>query len=374
MLTTLLGGLSPRQFLAEYWQKKPLLIRQAVPGFQGVLDKATLFGLARSPDVESRLIRHDHSEWEVIHGPQRAADLRGKRSPWTVLVQGVNLFVAEGDRLLHSFDFIPQARLDDLMVSYAVDGGGVGPHFDHYDVFLLQGMGQRRWRIGAQTDRTLVEGAPLRILKNFAPTEDWILEPGDMLYLPPHWAHDGIAVGECMTCSIGFRTPTGAELGHQFLGYLQDQLCLTEVYADPDLAPPEHSAEIGTAMVDQVAGMLDKIRWDRAQVADFLGRYLTEPKARVFFDPPEEPVSRRAFGVALKNRGFRLDARSILLFQGERFYLNGEPAEVPAGDVEAVRELADRRALPPSAAWTTPLADCLYEWYCDGFGGPIQES
>ncbi|MBL8448088.1 MAG: cupin domain-containing protein [Zoogloeaceae bacterium] len=369
MLTTLLGGLTPAQFLADYWQKKPLLIRQAIPSFTGTLSKKELFDLARSPDVESRLIRHTESDWSVTHGPQRAADLKGKRDPWTVLVQGVNLFVPAADELLHSFDFIPQARLDDLMVSYAVDGGGVGPHFDHYDVFLLQGMGRRRWRIGIQADRSLIEGAPLRILKHFAPTEDWILEPGDMLYLPPHYAHDGVAVGECMTYSIGFRTPTGAELGQQFLAYLQDHLCLEDVYSDPDLAPPEHSAEIGPDMVAQVAGMLEKIRWDRNQVADFLGRTLTEPKAHVFFEPPEEPLSRRAFGTALKKHGFRLDARSILLFQGACFYLNGEPVEIAAGDARAVRELADRRALPAGAAWNGSLGDCLYEWYCNGFGG-----
>jgi 50S ribosomal protein L16 3-hydroxylase len=177
-------------------------------------------------------------------------------------------------------------------------------------------------------------------------------------------------VGECMTYSIGFRTPTGEELANQFLGYLQDHLCLEDVYADPDLTPPEHSAEIGPAMVAQVAGMLEKIRWNPEQVADFLGRYLTEPKAHVFYDPPEEPLSRRAFGTRLKSEGFRLDARSILLFAGERFYLNGEPVTVPAGEAETVRTLADHRALPPATAWTAPLADCLFEWYCDGFGGP----
>ncbi len=369
MLTTLLGGLTHAQFLADYWQKKPLLIRQAIPGFTGTLRKTELFDLARSPDVESRLIRHTESEWSVTHGPQRAADLKGKRDPWTVLVQGVNLFVPDADRLLHSFDFIPQARLDDLMVSYAVDGGGVGPHFDHYDVFLLQGMGRRHWRIGDQADRSLIEGAPLRILKHFAPTEDWILEPGDMLYLPPHYAHDGVAVGECMTYSIGFRTPTGTELGHQFLGYLQDQLSLNGVYADPGLTPPDHSAEIGPAMIDQVADMLANIRWDRVQVADFLGRHLTEPKPHVFFEPPEEPLSPRAFAAQVKNGGFRLDARSLLLFQGEHFYLNGEPADVPAAEFDAIRYLADHRALPSIAA-SPALATCLYNWYCDGFGTP----
>ncbi|NTV11561.1 MAG: cupin domain-containing protein, partial [Zoogloea sp.] len=161
MITTLLGGLSAEEFLAEYWQKKPLLVRQAVPGFAGLLSKEDMFDLACDPDVESRYVRHTETSWDVRHGPQRRADLRGKKSPWTVLVQGLNLFVPEGDELMHRFHFIPQARLDDLMVSYAVDGGGVGPHFDNYDVFLLQGMGKRRWQIANQDDHTLIEGIPL---------------------------------------------------------------------------------------------------------------------------------------------------------------------------------------------------------------------
>lgn len=154
MTNTLLGGLSAEEFLAEYWQKKPLLVRQAVPGFTGVVTRDEIFQLARDPDVESRYVTHNNRDWEVIHGPQKASDLRNKKRPWTVLVQGLNLFCPDGDALLHRFDFIPQARLDDLMVSYAVDGGGVGPHFDNYDVFLLQGIGQRRWLISDQEDRT----------------------------------------------------------------------------------------------------------------------------------------------------------------------------------------------------------------------------
>lgn len=375
-LETLLGGLSAREFLAEYWQKKPLLIRQAVPGFTGVLSKDELFDLACDPDVESRYIRLPadglEGDWTLEHGPQSRGRLRGKKQPWTVLVQGLNLWVPDGDRLLHRFDFIPQARLDDLMVSYAVDGGGVGPHFDNYDVFLLQGMGKRRWQISDQADRSLIEGAPLRILKNFRPAEDWVLEPGDMLYLPPHWAHNGVAIGECTTYSIGFRSPTAQEIGSEFLGWLQERICLEGLYADPDLALQQNSAEISSRMVDQIERMLAGIRWSRADVEAFVGAYLTEPKSHVFFDPPEEPLSRKRFDTALRARGFALDPRSLLLFSAAGFHLNGEPLEIDAALHDALATLAHRRALPADAFADAPdgLTALLYDWYENGFGAP----
>ncbi|MDX9718381.1 MAG: cupin domain-containing protein [Thauera sp.] len=375
-LETLLGGLSAREFLAEYWQKKPLLIRQAVPGFTGVLSKDELFDLACDPDVESRYIRLPadglEGDWTLEHGPQSRGRLRGKKQPWTVLVQGLNLWVPDGDRLLHRFDFIPQARLDDLMVSYAVDGGGVGPHFDNYDVFLLQGMGKRRWQISDQADRSLIEGAPLRILKNFRPAEDWVLEPGDMLYLPPHWAHNGVAIGECTTYSIGFRSPTAQEIGSEFLGWLQERICLEGLYADPDLALQQNSAEISSRMVDQIERMLAGIRWSRADVEAFVGAYLTEPKSHVFFDPPEEPLSRKRFDTALRARGFALDPRSLLLFSAAGFHLNGEPLEIDAALRDTLATLAHRRALPADAFADAPagLTALLYDWYENGFGAP----
>ncbi|WP_418646883.1 JmjC domain-containing protein [Thauera butanivorans] len=375
-LETLLGGLSARAFLAEYWQKKPLLIRQAVPGFRGVLERDELFELACDADVESRYIRLPadglEGEWTLEHGPQSRGRLRGRKQPWTVLVQGLNLWVPEGDRLLHCFDFIPQARLDDLMVSYAVDGGGVGPHFDNYDVFLLQGTGKRRWQISDQADRTLIEGAPLRILKNFQPTEDWVLEPGDMLYLPPHWAHNGIAIGECTTYSIGFRSPTAQELGSEFLGWLQERIQLDGIYTDPDLELQQNSAEIGSRMVDQIEGMLSGIRWSRADIEEFVGAYLTEPKAHVFFEPPEQTLSRKAFERAVRARGFALDARSLLLFSAAGFHLNGEPLEFAPVLHDAMAKLAHQRSLPAEdlAACPTELLDMLHDWYESGFGAP----
>ena len=374
MMKTLLGGMSPRQFLEEYWQKKPLLVRQAVPGFTGVVSRDELFDLACDEDVESRYVRYlpdtPGSEWVLERGPQTRGRLRGKRQPWTVLVQGLNLWSAAGDALLHQFDFIPQARLDDLMVSYAVDGGGVGPHFDNYDVFLIQGTGKRRWQIADQEDRSLVEDAPLRILKNFEPAHDWVLEPGDMLYLPPHWAHNGTAIGECTTYSIGFRSPTAQELGAEFLGWMQERICLDGLYADPDLTLQENSAEIGPKMIDQIEAMLSAIRWSRKDVTEFVGEYLTEPKSHIFFDPPEKPLSRKRFDTAVAKHGYALDARALLLWSEAGFYLNGEPVEFDPVDRPALADLAHRRRLGPGPALSVGFLDLLYQWYEDGFAHP----
>ena len=250
---TLLGGLNVNKFLRDYWQKKPLLIKQAIPDFKGLLDPKQLMQLACSPDAQARLVENKRGKWQLHHGPFEAEDLSGLgKSKWTMLLQGVNHTLPEGAELLKLFNFIPHSRLDDLMVTYAPKGGGVGPHFDSYDVFLLQGSGHRRWQISSQKDRSLVPGAPLRILQNFTLEHEWILEPGDMLYLPPHWAHNGIAEDDCMTYSIGFRTPSYQELGEQFLVYLQDNLCLEGMYADPDLKTQKHPSEISSDMLKQV--------------------------------------------------------------------------------------------------------------------------
>lgn len=363
MISTLLGGLSPRQFLADYWQKKPLLIRNAVPGFQGLLSRDELIALACRDDVESRLV--DCGEWSVKHGPLSKRDFKFKGTPWTVLVQGINLLVDEGDALLREFDFIPYARLDDLMASYATDGGGVGPHFDNYDVFLLQGAGRRHWRIGAQRDKRIVEGLPLKILRDFRPTQEFTLEPGDMLYLPPQYAHDGVAVGDCTTWSIGFRAPPYAELGDAFLTYLQDNIDLPGRYADPGLRR-QRAGEIGADMIDRITAELARIRWQRRDVADFLGRYLTEPKHNVYFDPPSAPYGLSRFTTLAMKRGLRLDRRSQLLYVGSRFYLNGETVQVASSFKRSFMTLADARELAGSevANADVPL---LHEWYRDGF-------
>src|SRR6202171_2072013 len=277
----LLGGLSAAIFLRKYWQKKPLLVRQAVGGFQGLLSRAELFGLAGRDDVESRLVRHARGRWTLAQGPFRAADL--KRLPardWTLLVQGVNLHVAAADALLRRFAFIPYARLDDVMVSYAAPGGGVGPHVDSYDVFLLQGEGRRRWRLGGQTrqmnrqrDLTLDPSLPVKILTRFRPDAEYMLDAGDMLYLPPAYAHDGVAVDACTTYSIGFRAPSAQELGTAFLDWLRDRLALDGRYCDAGRRPSAEPGRIEQTLQSRCARMLARIRWDRDSVAQFLGHY-----------------------------------------------------------------------------------------------------
>lgn len=375
-IETLLGGLSPERFLTEYWQKKPLLVRQAIPGFQGLLGKTELFDLASRDDAESRLVQANRGRWLLDHGPFEPEDLATlPKRGWSLLVQGVNHFLPAADILLRSFSFAPYARLDDLMVSFAPDGGGVGPHFDSYDVFLIQGLGRRRWEISAQTDLDLVEGAPLRILKRFQVEQSWELEAGDMLYLPPKYAHNGVALGDCMTYSVGFRAPTTQEIATQFLVYLQDQLALSGRYADPKLKRPRHPAEIDGEMLQQLEAMIAKIRWNRRDIADFAGRYLSEPKAHIFFEPPARPLAAAAFRRQAEKHGIRLDPRSLLLFKGSSFFINGEAIRASTRAAAMLRKLADQRQIGPTIL-LDELVGILYEWYRLGYlhlnSGPHQ--
>ncbi|MEQ1663421.1 MAG: cupin domain-containing protein [Thiobacillus sp.] len=366
MKTPLLGGLSPAHFLRDYWHKRPLLIRGALPGFNGLLSAAEMRELACRDDVESRLIQGSGRHWQLDHGPFRKRDL-SKLPPadWTLLVQSLNHVLPEADALLSRFDFIPHARLDDLMVSYAVPGGSVGPHVDSYDVFLLQGQGHRRWKISAQTDLAMLDDAPLKILRRFKPEEEWVLGPGDMLYLPPQIAHHGVAVDDCMTYSIGFRAPMVEELAQGFLMHLQDSLTLEGRYADPDLKLQAHPGEISRAMLKQVEAMIARIRWSKNDIAEFAGRYLSEPKPNVFFDAPDDPQRFAVFSKQANKTGVALHAKSRLLFSGDHFYINGERFEPSADQADALRQLADQRHLvPPMPA---SLHARFYEWYEAGW-------
>lgn len=365
-----LGGLTAQEFLTEYWQKKPLLIRQAFPGFGDWLTPDELAGLACEEDAQSRLVLERRGKWYLENGPFDEARFAAlPKKGWSLLVQGVNHFLPEGEALLQQFDFIPTARLDDLMVSFAPDGGGVGPHFDSYDVFLLQGHGRRLWRISEQQDMALVEGAPLRILKHFDTLQEWLLEPGDMLYLPPRYAHWGIAVGECMTWSVGFRAPTAQELGVQFLSHMQEHLHLDGMYADPDLQLQEHPAEISMQMVDKVEYMLQSIKWNKADISNFLGEYLTEPKPHVVFDPPRR-MAKQKFQDQLAKTGVKLDLKSQMLTHDRRVFINGESVEVEQAALPLLRQLADMRALPAMRATEPSMAqvvELLWLWSCAGY-------
>ncbi len=362
-----LGGLTAKQFFRDYWQKKPLLIRQAFPHFSGLLTPDELAGLACEEDAQSRLVIFKQGKWQLESGPfdeTRFAKLPKK--DWTLLVQEVNHFLPEAAALLQQFNFVPTARLDDLMVSFAPDGGGVGPHFDSYDVFLLQGMGKRLWRISDQQQQQLVEGAPLRILQHFESQQEWLLEAGDMLYLPPRYAHWGIAVGDCMTYSIGFRAPSVQELATQFLMHLQDTVALDGFYTDPDLLAQTHPAEISEQMVSKIDDVLKNVVWNKRDVSHFLGIYLTEPKAHVIFTPPRK-ISLEKFVARLQKEPIKLALQSLMLFEGDQVYINGLALQPKTDALIDLQKLADTRVLHPMERYTEHLAELLYDWYQAGF-------
>lgn len=361
----LLGGLSPAVFLNEYWQKKPLLVRQAVPDFAGLLSLEDLQQLAEREDAVTRLVELRNKRWQLEQGPFNARRWARLKEGWTLLVQNVNHFLPAAADLFYSFDFISHARLDDLQVSASPAGGGIGPHLDSYDVFLLQARGSKRWQISTQTDHELDPDAPLKILSNFRVEQEWVLEPGDMLYLPPGVAHCGTALEPGMTYSIGFRAPSANDLAHEFLDFLHDHLDLPGRYADPDVAPVEHPAAIDPQMCERIAGLLSGIRWDSDLVRDFLGCMLSEPKQHVFFEGPDRPVSRAVFARRVAEQGVRLDLKTQLLFSGTRFYCNGEAFDADGDEGRLLTELADTRRLAPCRC-SDALLDWLYEAYCVG--------
>lgn len=284
-----------------------------------------------------------------------------------MLVHEVDRFLPAARALLERFNFLPYARLDDLMVSYAAQGGGVGPHCDSYDVFLLQGQGRRRWRVSHQRDTEAVAGAPLKLLRNFRPQQEWVLEPGDMLYLPPGWAHDGVALDPCMTYSIGFRAPAWQELAIHFLRFLEDRIELDGLYADPGLKLQNAPARIGRAMVREVANRLDGIRWNASDVARFLGQYLTEPPAHVFFTPARKRLSLAGFAARARRDGVGLDLSSQMLYFGDAFFINGETVEAKGRARASLRLLADTRVLSAVDGTQRGLAALLHQWYVAGY-------
>jgi 50S ribosomal protein L16 3-hydroxylase len=357
----LLGGLTPARFMKRHWQKKPLLVRNAIAGFQPLLAPAQLFALAARDEVESRLVVHDGKGWRLQRGPlQRRALPPLKQPGWTLLVQGVDLHDDGAHALLQSFSFLPAARLDDLMISYASDQGGVGPHFDSYDVFLLQAQGRRRWRIGRQSDLTLQEGVPLKILANFEWEEEFLLEPGDMLYLPPGYAHDGVAMGECQTYSIGFRAPAQAELARELLQRIADEAAEDgpdRLYADPKQAATESSAAIPDGLARFAEQAVAAAMKDPSALARALGQYLTEPKPQVWF----------ASGAAPRQlKSLVLDARTRMLHDERHVFINGEAWRAAGRDARLMRRLADQRRLDASElAGASEAARALLQSWCE---------
>lgn len=361
--TPLLGGLSAQQFMRRHWQKKPFLIRQAIPGFEPLLSRTELFSMAQSESVESRLIvQQGGGHWSLKHGPFAKSSLPPlKRAGWTLLVQGVDLHHDAVHGLMQRFRFIPDARLDDVMISWASDGGGVGPHFDSYDVFLLQASGRRRWRIGRQKDLSLQDGVPLKILNHFEPEQEWVLEPGDMLYLPPNWAHDGVAEGgDCMTYSIGFRVPQRGGLAGELAQRLADDYEDETLYRDPAQKATSNPAQMPAALLSFAQEALLRMAKDEQALACVLGEVMTEPKPKVWF---EEPTSEWSPGAVT------LDRRTRMMYDDDFVFINGEAFRASGRDARLMRLLADERGLTAKAVQgaSVQAQALLADWFEAGW-------
>jgi len=358
-------------FLRDHWQKRPLLIRNPWKAWRNPLEPDELAGLACEEGMESRLVTQKRGTWKLEEGPfaESRFGALGK-TPWTLLVQAVDHAVPDVAALIAPFRFVPNWRIDDVMVSYATDGGGVGPHFDQYDVFLVQGLGRRRWQIGARCDErsALLPHDDLRLLADFAATDEWILEPGDILYVPPGFAHDGVAVGDdCMTYSIGFRAPSRRELIENWCDDLLAEMPEEDRYGDPDLAIQDNPGEISANAVERLHAMIIETMRDRAAFARWFGQYSSTPKYPDMDWRPEAPVSRAALrasiatGLALERNPasrfafLRHDAQAVSLFvDGEIYACAGETAAL------AERLCAqDRGAIDPDLASSDEALDLI---------------
>ncbi len=355
--------------MRAHWQRKHHLVRQALPDFQGVVTPKEVLTLATRDEAQARLIIREGKTWHVEHGPFSAKALKSLPAKnWTILVQGLNALVPEADALMRQFAFIPYARLDDVMVSLAAPGGGVGPHFDSYDVFLLQGQGRRRWKISTQSDLTLRANTPLKILKNFSAEDEWTLAPGDMLYLPPRNAHDGIAIDTCLTFSIGFRAPSAQEIIVSGLeAIVDDQRALavmqSRLSTDRRLTATTSPAHIPTQYADAFERTLNQMKWARADAEKLAGIYASTPKSNVFFDAPDPTISLAQFTKKIITSTLMFDANTIALYDSNAIYINGEVHLNPT----LLRNFLDTRTRPPARSFNANETQLLYEWFCCGW-------
>ncbi len=377
----LLGGLAPSEFLDQYWQKRPLLIRQALPGFRPPLEPDELAGLACEAEVESRIVleRDGPEPWSLAQGPfdeARFATL--PETHWTLLVQECNRHVPALAELLERFDFIPRWRVDDVMVSFAPQEGSVGPHVDQYDVFLLQGLGRRRWQIDTRplAEDNLIAGLDLRILREFEATDEWILEPGDMLYLPPGVAHHGVALEDAMTFSVGFRSPSLAEMITAYVDEAVTHLTEHDRYADPDLCLQAHPGEITPAARQRVRQALRGLLADDAALDQWFGRFVTEAKSGLLAEPPAVALEPLALRNAIQRAGGLRrseDVRFAFLREasGLTLFVDGTAYAVDDAGAPAAMALCDHRRLDSDAlaleaeAWLALLGELYASGYVE---------
>ncbi len=366
----LLGGLSAADFMRRHWQRSPRLMRAAIPGALPGFDRRRVFALAAEDDVESRLVVHSGREWSVRHGPLPRRSLPPLTVPrWTLLVQGVDLHDDAVHRLRDRFRFVGDARLDDVMVSFATDGGGVGPHLDSYDVFLLQVAGRRRWRVGRTAKPAWRHDVPLKMLRGFVPSHDWLLEPGDMLYLPPGWGHDGIAVGQCLTASVGFRAPAGDGLAAELVQRIAESALEDDDdagrdagrYGDKGEPATDRPARIPERLRRFADASIDRLLADARARELALGEVLSEPKPGIWFE--------RSPGLSRADGALALDPGTRMLYDAHHVFINGESYRASGSDATLMRRLADSRRLDAEsvARASAGARELLSEWLRAGW-------
>jgi 50S ribosomal protein L16 3-hydroxylase len=344
----ILGKISNDVFLKKYWQKKPLLIRDAIKNFKSPITEKDLFRIAQNENAISRLIEFKRGIWQVKYGPFKKLDLPKKiNTPWTILVQNMNHHLPFAESFLNLFKFIPYARLDDLMVSFATKKGSVGPHFDSYDVFLFQAKGEREWKISEQKKFSLDKKSAIKIITNFKVKNTWVLKPGDLLYLPPNVGHWGVSQSDdCLTYSIGFRAPGTFEIQSKFLDFIQDNLITNknDLYRDPNLNLQKNPAEINSNMIKKIQRIVNQLRWNTNSINNFIGQLLTEPIEGAVFETSKS-MTAEVFIKDLIKKPLKLNPKTRMLFIKNNFFINGELIEADKKSIMYLKQLANGREI-----------------------------
>ena len=375
----ILGKISNDVFLKKYWQKKPLLIRDAIKNFKSPITEKDLFRIAQNENAISRLIEFKRGIWQVKYGPFKKLDLPKKiNTPWTILVQNMNHHLPFAESFLNLFKFIPYARLDDLMVSFATKKGSVGPHFDSYDVFLFQAKGEREWKISEQKKFSLDKKSAIKIITNFKVKNTWVLKPGDLLYLPPNVGHWGVSQSDdCLTYSIGFRAPGTFEIQSKFLDFIQDNLITNknDLYRDPNLNLQKNPAEINSNMIKKIQRIVNQLRWNTNSINNFIGQLLTEPIEGAVFETSKS-MTAEVFIKDLVKKPLKLNPKTRMLFIKNNFFINGELIEADKKSIMYLKQLANDREISIKSALNkkdlNALGIVLLPLYLSGFIDFIQ--
>jgi 50S ribosomal protein L16 3-hydroxylase len=375
----ILGKISNDVFLKKYWQKKPLLIRDAIKNFKSPITEKDLFRIAQNENAISRLIEFKRGIWQVKYGPFKKLDLPKKiNTPWTILVQNMNHHLPFAESFLNLFKFIPYARLDDLMVSFATKKGSVGPHFDSYDVFLFQAKGEREWKISEQKKFSLDKKSAIKIITNFKVKNTWVLKPGDLLYLPPNVGHWGVSQSDdCLTYSIGFRAPGTFEIQSKFLDFIQDNLITNknDLYRDPNLNLQKNPAEINSNMIKKIQRIVNQLRWNTNSINNFIGQLLTEPIEGAVFETSKS-MTAEVFIKDLIKKPLKLNPKTRMLFIKNNFFINGELIEADKKSIMYLKQLANDREISIKSSLNkkdlNALGIVLLPLYLSGFIDFIQ--